>query len=726
MPSQNNFELSPTIDVSDKGQNYTQRSEGYQADSSLGTLIGGAADILTMAVKGTDQYIKNTSTEQITEQVDAVRDEAIVQRKAAVNLNDPTVPAGLRQSAKELQKIDTARQQGKLRESSYWARMDMIARSMRSKYPGYREHIDNTISSLVGTTPANALVRALANEADSLTKAGGLSEAAKFAKTNYEYLPQEALESVGKPNEWSINQLMVTAAANRQKDAEVKRKQAGLNLIKAEREVSQEESADVFNADVNRAFVKTTSKFDAVLDNVTKEGEKLREANGGVLPPEFIQRSRAAIAATKSAFLQESMEATRNPAYASLNSAAKKKTIDDYVKSLDMISESLENGTFDLAAKGVKALKDNADNLVLSNDVVAMDAALFRNLGPELASRYLRSQLDTTRLSASQDLVRRQQLHKMASGETSVRDIIRASKNNRIPDPIVTDILRAGHDALKSKQIPKETWNNIFNTLYGKDGNPDAVLGSAKNNRDAVAIYQRWSSPATYEAVKAASAGDPSIMDRYNRWVMEGARTVHSRELADIRETTSQGGLVKIEWTAEGYVARPNMDAVKGKITTEDTVKAVAAAWNSGRLQGLNTVVKNLTPVWRAAGLDPKEQSLKLLGVTMEAQDTREDSGLRPFRELIKKPTDTMLRMESQAARQGMTREDLDGFLSAIKDLDVGKSDADKQNVDKIMEFLQDFKLNLPDRESTNVEDMRGSVGRFTEPRLLSDPQFPK
>lgn len=728
MPDKNNMQISPVIDRSEQTRDYLRNSEGYTADNSLGTLIGGAGDLLTMAVKGTDQFIKNITTEEIQTRVDSVRDEALVQRKAAVNLNDPNVPQSLKTAARELQKIDTGRQQGRLRDTYYWARMDNIARSMRARYPGYREHIDNTISSMLGTTPANQLARELDAAADRLATSSNDDTKWRrdFFKTKGKFLPDEAFEAEKGPNPWSTNDLLRTAARRERLQVVADERKTELEIRSAEGRVSKEDIASVYNTEAHQKFAQITDKFNPILESLAKEGVQDRETNGGVNSPDFIKRTEVALAQAKLQFDQTMLQVQKDPAYAKLDRGEIAKVQETYSKLFDATIVSVRNSTVDHTARIVKAIKDNADYLVLGSDAINIEGALQRQLGSNLAEKYTQATPISERISDIKEIKRRQILGRMATQSMTPTQIAREAKDARLPDSVVAGIFRNGVEALKDPKIPKPVWDNIFTSLYGRDGNPERVFAVAKNVNDTKTIFEQWASPAMTQAVKQRN--DPQMMERYNQFIRRGAEIVSRRELDSIRDTTSQGNLVEIEWSGQGFVAKPSSipetnDDLQKLANRENAQmrQAVALIWNSGRLQGLNTVIKNLTPVWKEAGLDPQAEAFKLLGVTMAASDTKPDSGLAPFRRLLGRSQ--AFQMENRAVKTGITRENLDSFLGKIDELDIGKDDAAKQDIDKIVKFLQDMQITLTERESTNVEDMR--PGRFAEPRLLGADPLP-
>lgn len=137
-------------------------------DRSDGILIGGLGDVAAGAIVTGDNIFKQKIKDDITEQVDEIRDEFGVGAAAAVygDAKGP-IPETLRQQASYLDDLAEAHANGTLRDSHYWAKLDMVARNMRTKHPFYRDYIDSVLSKQTGSLPANALKRALESEATS-------------------------------------------------------------------------------------------------------------------------------------------------------------------------------------------------------------------------------------------------------------------------------------------------------------------------------------------------------------------------------------------------------------------------------------------------------------------------------------------------------------------------------------------------------------------------------
>lgn len=187
--------------------NYTQLSkpiEQPQADKTLGTLFQGIGSTLESGLKGTDEVFKATIQDQLYDRVDKYRQGAIdnysqfgkdVKGNASLpGYNDNAqataedMPDELNDLGNNVQTLSDGKSSGKISLSQYWLGVDSIAKDMRSRFPGYKEYIDQTISTITGHNPANALFastiqdlnRSLSSKQDPVEKLA-YSKAADFA-----------------------------------------------------------------------------------------------------------------------------------------------------------------------------------------------------------------------------------------------------------------------------------------------------------------------------------------------------------------------------------------------------------------------------------------------------------------------------------------------------------------------------------------------------------------
>lgn len=176
-----------------EGQAEASRSQG------LGQLFSGLGDIIQSSAKVADQYIKaqidasaySTVDAQTTKYRDAIKAHidnlpqnvpsvAPVARPDDITINDTTsatdfsgqrrgpvaaVPAEVQDSVDRAETLVNARRNGKaLSHSAYLANLNAELKSIRSRYPGHREYIDQRFSQITGMNVANAEIRSLSQD----------------------------------------------------------------------------------------------------------------------------------------------------------------------------------------------------------------------------------------------------------------------------------------------------------------------------------------------------------------------------------------------------------------------------------------------------------------------------------------------------------------------------------------------------------------------------------
>jgi len=160
--------------------NYGREISEPKPDTSKEIALKGAASALTTGVEAIDTSIKMGASKEIYSQVDPVQEERVqsLQNQYQTLLGgDPTQthPQDLKNLPGQIDKLHSARDAGKLTQIDTDARLNSIAKTIRAKYPGYREYVDEIFEKATGRTPANKLAAALSqgiNELESESKAG--------------------------------------------------------------------------------------------------------------------------------------------------------------------------------------------------------------------------------------------------------------------------------------------------------------------------------------------------------------------------------------------------------------------------------------------------------------------------------------------------------------------------------------------------------------------------
>jgi hypothetical protein len=196
---------------------YSHPISPFEGDKSTGLALSGIGDVLGMAVKGADNFVKGIIDNAVYSGVDTQREglTGALETKLGIPPNQqvadvhPDYPSGeaagstlnvLPQNTtdlpNELQNLD--RSAGNLTNASaarnipntyYWGRLDVLAKDLRNQYPGYRDYIDTKVSQVSGGNPANQYMHLLLQSAAAA--AGG-------DKSNLEKARTELLKHTGE------------------------------------------------------------------------------------------------------------------------------------------------------------------------------------------------------------------------------------------------------------------------------------------------------------------------------------------------------------------------------------------------------------------------------------------------------------------------------------------------------------------------------------------------
>lgn len=152
-------------------------------DTSTGTMLSSIGEGVGEALKLADTSVKSVLEDQIYTQAKAVQQDyqsnltkaddsiRLAQNRTGIAvgpgtniLNTPafggggTGPADLKNLTYQVDGLGNARANGKLSETDYYMRLDTLAKDFRSRYPGYKEFIDNTFEKVTGVNAANKAI----------------------------------------------------------------------------------------------------------------------------------------------------------------------------------------------------------------------------------------------------------------------------------------------------------------------------------------------------------------------------------------------------------------------------------------------------------------------------------------------------------------------------------------------------------------------------------------
>lgn len=181
----------------DNSPNYFKFSEPIsqpKADTSTGQFLDTIGKGIDSATTLADQTTKDVINKDVHDTVDTTRDAFTKQLENKVGVQqsnivpapvqtaagsttgslldsnasmDAPVPAAIDAGLGKVDAIQSAMASGKINDTYYTQRLNAAAVDLRTKYPGYRDYIDQRIAQTTGFDPANKYVQNLVQDANA-------------------------------------------------------------------------------------------------------------------------------------------------------------------------------------------------------------------------------------------------------------------------------------------------------------------------------------------------------------------------------------------------------------------------------------------------------------------------------------------------------------------------------------------------------------------------------
>lgn len=382
-----NPQVAPTTDPNYMG--YSKGTSQPQADTSYETLFKGIGDTISGAVKVADLGIKSYLDNKVTADVDAERDlytaNLSVTRNASGAFPLPTdigdrpglvdksavVPREVSALDSQVEGLVAAREANKISNTYYYGRLDAIAKTYRAQWPGYREHIDQKISSLTGVTPANAYMQSIVADLNKAKEAkddeskdarvllkglandGNVRAAEMYARFERKEIdPASVIKFVAEENQFKWNLA--------RKDAERKTTT-----------MTRAETAESFVEDKNIEFAKIVSdNFERIRDNSGIGSPRAvldmvnKHASGEVVrSQQDIDRAGEQFTAWRNeARLSMIAAAKKDPRFAQMDPSKINELADHHLAVFDTVQKAISEKNYALADSAARISKAETED----------------------------------------------------------------------------------------------------------------------------------------------------------------------------------------------------------------------------------------------------------------------------------------------------------------------------------------------------------------------------
>jgi hypothetical protein len=538
---------------------YTRASQGFRGDGSTGTLLSGLGDLIKDKFTMDDQFLKQRIREEATVEADRVRNifSGMDQRQGgwtlkAVGVENPDLVVGeITKRGERLKKLDQAYASGKITGTHYWTMLDVAARELRSKYPGYREHIDNVMSDLTGATPANQVVAGIRQ--DAMRDAGGNDPdkmlAQMMRKASEEgYLKYTGFQANGeglpvnaKGERVDLGTFMNAVGAAQAQSYKLKNDQ---QVYETQEKAGKANSSDAMRLTKDRIDAEFTSVFKTAIgagggtpEEVTQKLVKTANdvANGKSLPGQDLTQVTAQWASTRSAVKTKLNQVmVESPGYKNLTPDQRRELNADIERQLAEYDDIITNKNFGLAvhndAKSKNILDSNTAAIIDRSKTMRNVQAMNKIGGQNLVQGYMSANpasFNSLMIELKNDSI----TEMLANGTPIAAEVTRAAKQAKISNAEYYDVLlNQMTKAVLDPKTPKEALDNAIKALYGpenanllttyKDGRYMPEFINPKGLDATGKYYAQMTSPEMTKRIVelSKSTGDSTYWTNYYAW----------------------------------------------------------------------------------------------------------------------------------------------------------------------------------------------------------------
>lgn len=624
----------------EKTPDFTGASKGSRPDTSIGTLLEGTGKLFGDLVQAKDQWYKNTITEQATAGVDQISNEfgvgsAETIDRTIVPKDRQPLPEEIENSMAHLKNLKTASASGSLTYSNYLARLESVSRQLRSRYPGYREHIDSEMSQLTGVKSANALVRELFNESNKWNSAEKREEA--FINSHIKDIPPQYWIDRKQGAKWEFDRLRSEVNIRVYNDANQNIRQNQIATENQEGTLGKTRAADAARTDLAQQAAMAERDISNGIGKTRKEfleRTKAWEDNGGKLDPEAEQQMRilgTQYKMMRDQQLQDMLNNKRmggdpkNPTYSEILSPQDRASIvENYNKEttafIDALGPNPKIGILEAKQAYNEAVVTDEKAKHLAKPYGRFMTVSRELYGPDAVNTILK---EPEYMAAWNKMVKDMGVLGIVSGDKEMPDAKSAIKNGQaqgINDPkFAKATLATLVKTVMDEKLPLAMREKAINGLYGPSMQGFINGGKDLTFQDRQAYWNMMTNPQVSQAVwKMKEQGNPEVWNNYKVWSVDTAYNLFRQDMQTLGRAEIRSGNVDIRYDSKSHMfsvidTRVNRPSAPGEFSgrfiprSPGEVNAIEAKDN------LNAGLAKLIPIWKQEGVDPNQAILQIM-----------------------------------------------------------------------------------------------------------------
>jgi hypothetical protein len=610
----------------------------HQRERNL-NIFQGIARGAGAAVQGGYDTIKSGIEDAVYSGVDPIRDAQGVGAAVLDTLDQASQAVGGKPADPELMKdsiskIHTAYQQGKISETNYYAQLETMTRSIRSRFPGFREEVDAMVHSVTGITPANALRSSILHDLSRASESQDAlaKEFRSFETNKAQYLPSDYWQrkSAGKP--YSEEETRAHVASQEQLEHGVKQQSAALDLKAKQNNLTEGEAESTARDGVSAIHTRVMTQLNPFFQELVD-----KQKSGKPFTPEEQQFVRARFNQYKAAAQQAYDGYFDSPltqgSTRTMGGLVKDKRagiISDQMKIFDTLEKNLfdpQSGVVEMAAQMNKGITDQKTlELTRKYPLLPEIGVLTTKFGP--AAGEMLKGIILTNPELNQKVS--EPIKQILSGQNISSIQGKTTADQQLDDLTSTAegkkpaTIKAWVDSkvnlLANPALDKESIENVAKSVFGNDPMGSKLLGRF-NEASQQEVFQKMVAPQVVANMQKVGG---TAWENYSSWAKNAfVTTIRSAASGVGNSPDSPYWKVTFNDKSSRFELSPTPEGIrflnnKGQMATGysviDALSRFVGSDVKSQIDKINLNIDRVKPVLEAGGHNTSEEIKKLTG----------------------------------------------------------------------------------------------------------------
>lgn len=572
----------------------TGASRGSIPNQGFEALFKGAGNIIEGAVGLADSTVQTFIKEDVRAGYDA-------ELKPITD----SVPIEMQNGVASLGSLQAALEQGKISDVYFYGQLTAMSKSMRAKYPGYEEYVDNAIQSITGVRPANALRDAILSEQARKDSATNQEENKwdTWEKQNEAIILQLFPDYFTNTSKYDRTQIRQGVAAKKAELAQIDQINTETSMLINQGKLTDDQAKEAAMAGLNQ-FSNTymTSASNALGFNGPDTMKMIAQMQKeGATDEEYaallaqMNQVEGQLRYGMMQYLNQTIPGT-NTSYAQIlgnDPNAIDNLVSTSMTQFNAIKEMITNKEFGLASyyTNLNSMSSSRNlNTILNADPELATLNALKEISPDLVDTLLTQSGKQERINQLIPELIARQAHGSDSFEDQAARIATSNLDTNSKSSSINQLVNDTLTGIKSGQLTPEQFANMVEGAYGYEDDSRSTIFELVNPNDRSTLYNRMYNPEVTAAV--IKTGDSQALMTYYESAVENIFGIPELRRASGTVEQMQDWTSRLKITQDPTSGRIVLDA--GELMSNMPATGAGAAMTTQKLKTLQEGIDNL------------------------------------------------------------------------------------------------------------------------------------